>query len=87
MHKDISQLFHSNINAPTTLMELTIKQHERFKDHCIHMSGLYMQKDTPVCLKATYGNAILLSKKKIGFGNIETPLSCQYINLTKTNNR
>ena len=39
MHKSISRLFDTEVNTPTTLIELTMKQHERTKDNSVHLSG------------------------------------------------
>ena len=93
LYDDLLPLFDSNIKAPTTLMEISKKQYERFKDHCIHMTGIHMNYDTsknhssPSYHKAMYGKAISLTKKKIDFGNSGTALSYQCINLMKTTGR
>ena len=90
LYDDLLSLFDSNIKDPTTLMELSKKQYERFKDHCIQMTGIHMNNDnsknhsSPSYHKAMNGKAILTKKKKINFGNSDTVLSCQCINLMKT---
>ena len=93
LYDDLLPLFDSSIKAPTTLMELSKKQYERFKDQCIHMTGIHMNKDnsnnqsSPSYHKATYGRAISKTNKKIDFGNSGTALSYQCINLMKTTSR
>ena len=44
MHKSIARLFDTKVDAPTTLVELTIKQHERYKDNSVHLTGFLYSK-------------------------------------------
>ena len=70
LYDDLLPLFDSSIKAPTTLMELSKKQYERFKDHCIHMTGIHMNNDnsnnqsSPSYHKATYGKSYFDDKEK-----------------------
>ena len=90
LYDDLLPLFDSNIKSPTTLMELSKKQYELFKDHCIHITGIHMNNDnyknhnSPSYHKVMYGKAISMTKKKIDFGNSGTALSYQCINLRNT---
>ena len=87
MHMSISKIFDTKVNSPTTLMELTKKQHERYLNNCVHLSGLLIENDVPSYCKATYGRCISLTKKKIDFGSDGKTLSYQIVNLSKTKNR
>ena len=87
IYTDLSSLFDTNINAPTTLIELTKSQHLRFRDNSIHMIGMDFKDCIPVCRKACYGEKISLSKKKINYGGIHSSTSYQCVNLTKTKKR
>ena len=84
MHKSIAGLFDTEVNAPTTLVELTKEQHTRYKDNCIHLSGLYVLDNNTMYYKATYGKSVSLTKKNIDYGGINKSMSYHIINLSKT---
>ena len=69
----LSQLFSSNVKAPTTLIELTSRDYNRMKKNSIYVSGMSRvignKKDksatTTLYSKVTYGPLISITKNKI----------------------
>ena len=77
------------MKAPTTLIELTTGQFDRFKKNSIQLFGLQksISKDpkhrTVTYVWAVYGDHLKPTKKKIKFGKYSEKNLYQYVDLSK----
>ena len=86
----MKSVFSSDMKAPTSIIELSTTQYNRYKDNCVHLSFMYSgngkednHKQT-LYRRATYGKNISLTKRKIDFGNKGITQSYQCVDLLKT---
>ena len=86
----LSLLYNSKIQAPTTLIELSVRDLKRFKENSIHLNGLLQvngeskDSDQTIYSQVTYGSYLSISKKKLDIGEQKW---YQYVNMDKTKNR
>ena len=86
----LSLLYNSKIQAPTTLIELSVRDLKRFKENSIHLDDLLQvngeskDSDQTIYGQVIYGSHLSISKKKV---DIVVQEWYQYVNMDKIKNR
>ena len=81
------------MKAPTTLIELTTDQFDRFQKNSIQLFGLQKntsndpKSKTVTYVKTVYGDHLKPIKKKTKFGKYSEKMSYEYVDLSKVKNR
>ena len=93
MSESLSTLYGSSMKAPTTLIELTDREHKRLQNNCIHVSGIKQITGVPngsnnkkgKCTieysKVTYGSSLSVSRIRANYGE---EMWYKRVNLNKT---